>query len=67
MSFIERELNRLNEALHEPRFANRRDQLYAARQALSWAQEPQGFKSPFDDIMDIPGETKDCPPDQSQD
>jgi hypothetical protein len=46
MSFIQRELNRIHPLLldvHHPQHA----ELYAAQQALRWAQDPDGFASPY--------------------
>lgn len=51
MSFIERELRRIEVALHEPQTDERYCQLYAAQQALGWALEPTGFMSPYDTIQ----------------
>lgn len=50
MSFVQRELDRISAALGAPNQAEY-DRLYAAQQALSWALEPTGFKSPYDEIM----------------
>lgn len=47
MSFIQREIDRLNEALrHTPTEHDGYHPLHAAQQALSWALEPTGFSSP---------------------
>ena len=61
MSFVQRELGRLHNELskideNSPVYA----QLYSAQQALWWALEPAGVKSPCDFIMDIPAKTGDC-------
>jgi hypothetical protein len=61
MSFIQRELDHLAVALREPRFAINYDRLYAAQQALSWALDPTGFKSPYALITGIPADSTDCP------
>ena len=61
MSFIQRELDRISRALHEPRSAEY-NRLYAAQQALAWALEPTGFQSPYDVIKDTLAISKDCPP-----
>ena len=45
MSFIQRELDRINGALLDPANADVYDRLYAAQQALAWATEPSGFRS----------------------
>lgn len=58
--FIERELKRIAEALHEPCSADEYRQLYAAQQALSWALEPEGFKRPYDMLRGIRSELADC-------
>ena len=57
---IERELERVSTALHEPRFANQYDQLYAVQQALSWALEPKCFKRPYDMVTGTPADSADC-------
>jgi hypothetical protein len=51
MAYIERELNRIEAALREPQTDERYCQLYAAQQALAWATEPDGFKSPYETIQ----------------
>ena len=48
--FVQREIDRINTALNDEPGGEAYDRLYAAQQALSWALEPQGFKSPFDMI-----------------
>ena len=53
MSFIQRELERLGVALRDPRSSDRYDALYTAQQALSWALDPEGFKSPYVQAMGI--------------
>jgi len=60
MSFIRRELDRISTALAE-RGSSDYEQLYAAQQALSWALEPTGYKSPYDAIKGTPGDSADCP------
>ena len=45
MSFIAREIDRLRAAILAD--SNRRDELYAAQQALEWALEPGGIRSPY--------------------
>jgi hypothetical protein len=64
MSFIQRELDRINAALHEPRFVDGTEeyrQLYAAQQALSWALDPEIFKAPYETIIGTLGDSEDCP------
>ena len=60
MSFVQRELNRIQKTLVSVINTPEYDRLYAAQQALSWALEPNGAKSPYDLIMDIPANSKDC-------
>jgi hypothetical protein len=55
VGFIERELERISEAV-PVRQAKQSDtdeyrQLYAAQQALSWALEPNGFRAPYETIL----------------
>ena len=61
MSFIQREINRINAVL------NSKDEsspvypkLYSAQQALEWVLEPTGVKSPYEEIMGIPVNSGDC-------
>jgi hypothetical protein len=61
MGFIERELDRISAALREPRPADEYNQLYAAQQALSWAQEPTGFRAPYATITGTEAGSEDCP------
>ncbi|HEU4662129.1 MAG TPA: hypothetical protein VFS63_15870 [Pseudolabrys sp.] len=61
MSFIQREIDRIGEALRHPQSGSHYAELYAAQQALAWASEPTGFASPFVMIMGIPEGLKDCP------
>lgn len=62
MSNIQSELDRISEALRakggneDGQYA----QLYAAQQALSWALEPEGFKSPYDLVTGTPADSGDC-------
>lgn len=60
MNFIQRELDRIAVALHEPRSAEQYNQLYAAQQALSWALEPGGYKAPYDTVTGTPADSADC-------
>ena len=58
MSFIQREIDRLNAEII-PGTPNH-DSLYAAQQALAWALEPSGIKSPYEMIMGIQEGSEDC-------
>jgi len=60
MGMIQRELDKIRRALQSD--APRRSELYAAQQALEWALEPGGIKSPYLMITGIPGGSGDCPP-----
>ena len=60
MSFVQRELDRIHTALHDPQNDNRYAELYAAQQALSWALEPEGNKRPYDMITGTPADSADC-------
>lgn len=61
MNFIQREINRINEALNSkgeesPDY----HRLYSAQQALEWVLEPTGVKSPYEEIMDTLANLEDC-------
>lgn len=62
MGFVQRELDRITLALREPHFAEKENQLRAARQALSWVLEPEGFNSPFNSIVGNRPNSEDCSP-----
>lgn len=52
MSFVQRELDRIANAILERQEPDpTRDRLIAAQQALSWALEPIGCLSPYDYIV----------------
>jgi hypothetical protein len=59
MSFIQRERDRINLLIRDGSHPNYAE-LYAAQQALSWAQDPNGFSSPVVTITGIQGEKVDC-------
>ena len=59
IGFLQREFERLNGALGDPNNANKYEVLYAAQQAVAWATDPAGYKSPFDTIMGTPVDSKD--------
>lgn len=46
MSFIRREINKIRSQLIESN-GQHYNELYAAQQALEWALEPDGIRSPF--------------------
>jgi hypothetical protein len=60
MSILQAETDRLHNAVLHPQNAGRRAELYAAQQALCWAQSNAGFKKPYDMIMGIGAEREDC-------
>lgn len=60
MSFVAREIEKLNRALNETPEGDRRAELYAAQQALSWALDPTGFKAPYAMITGIQEGSVDC-------
>lgn len=51
MSFVQREIDRLNIELTSAPDGPRYTELYAAQQALVWSLEPLGFKPPSAMIM----------------
>lgn len=60
MSFVQRELDHIRGALLDPQQVERHAELYAAQQALSWALDPEGAKSPFQMLTDTPAGSEDC-------
>jgi hypothetical protein len=61
MSFIQRELDRIGNALQRSDPVPQRDELYAAQQALIWATDPSWYKSPFDMLAsNIRTDSADC-------
>jgi hypothetical protein len=59
-SFVQREIERIHDAICNPNNANRRAELHAAQQALSWALDPTGFRSPLGTIMGIQEGQEGC-------
>lgn len=67
MGFVEREMDRLAEALREPQDGTTWRELHAAQQALEWSREPHGFAAPSTvllghapDAMGSPAAPVDC-------
>ncbi len=60
MSFLQRELDRVQRALRDPSNSDRYDEFYAAQQALAWASEPNGYASPMKMLTDILGDSEGC-------
>ena len=59
MSFVARELKRINMALNDPEYSEKYQELYAAQQALSWALDPYGFAKPYELVTDTLEGSKD--------
>lgn len=59
MSFVTRELARIQSALNDPSDANRAA-LFAAQQALAWSLEPSAFRSPLYSITGNLEDSEDC-------
>lgn len=60
MSFIQREFDRLHNALGDEQINPHYRDLYVAQQALAWCLDPNAFSSPIEMIMGIQGEKEDC-------
>lgn len=60
MSYIQREIDKINQALREGPDASLYEKLYAAQQALAWVLEPRGISAPFAAITGIPAGSEDC-------
>lgn len=52
--FVQRELRRIAVALREAPSPECYERLHVAQQALSWALEPTGYRSPYDMITGSP-------------
>jgi len=63
MSFVSRELNRIQAILSATPKPERYTELYAAQQALAWALEPTGFQSPVSFVLDTREDEAGCSPD----
>ena len=53
MSFVQRELERIQTALGSSTDNDQRARLYAAQQALAWALDPSGYSSPYNMVRGI--------------
>jgi hypothetical protein len=51
MSFIQRELEKIEIAMRGPVSPSAYSQLYAQSQALSWALEPNGYATPSEVVL----------------
>ena len=60
MSFVQRELDKINAEIVKGTTPQRHAELYAAQQALAWAIEPAGIKSPYNQVMGIREGSEDC-------
>lgn len=60
MYYIQREIDLIYTALRDSPEGSDRAALYAAQQALSWATEPDGFKSPTSLLMGTQEEITSC-------
>jgi len=59
MARIEEEADRIRSALCKTRFGRRFDQLYAAQQALAFADDPEHRESPLDMINRFTADTEE--------
>ena len=53
-SYIERELQRIGQALRAEPNGEKYGELYAAQQALAWALDPNNYRAPTDAITGEP-------------
>lgn len=71
MSFVQREIDRISSELRLSPKPNDYDLLYLTQQALSWAIDPDGYKSPMVMLRGTQEGTEDCSvdphPEQSSD
>lgn len=61
MTYIQRELERLERALDNGVGNPRYPEIYAARQALAWAVDPEAFRAPYAYLNGTPEGSADCP------
>lgn len=62
MRSIQRELDRIGEAIRHSNPVPRYDELYAAQQALMWVLDPETYKAPYDLLVSgTPEGSGDCP------
>jgi|GEM_PF-2800973 len=57
---IQAELDRIHEAIRGREYPEKHNDMYAAQQALAWAVEPEGAKSPYAMIMGIQEDLEGC-------
>lgn len=57
---IEEECQRLTDAIDDGSYREQHNGLYAARQALLWAMNPESAASPYGVIMGIQEGLRDC-------
>lgn len=61
MGYLQREIDRLHDGLLALKDSDEKYKcLHAARQALEWAQEPNGVKAPYEAIMGTREGQGDC-------
>ncbi len=60
MSFIQREIDRIQAALVAVKDERQYQELYAAQQALAWVLEPIGMASPAAVILGTPEAQEGC-------
>lgn len=60
MDHVKKELNRIGQRLRAGPDPFEHAGLYAAQQALSWAAQPDNFKSPYALITGTRGGSEDC-------
>lgn len=60
MSFIQREIDRLNAAIRNRQDNANHEKMYSAQQALSCALDPNNFASPYDLTMGTQANLEGC-------
>jgi hypothetical protein len=60
MGFLQREYERLNEALRGKTNTGQFAQLYAAQQAIAWASDPVTYKAPSVMLTGTPADSEGC-------
>jgi hypothetical protein len=61
MRVIQKEIDRIGEAIRRANPVPRYDELYAVQQALLWVLDPETYKSPYDLLVTgTPEGSEDC-------
>ena len=60
MSFVQKEINRIQNKLKTVIDTPTNDRLFAAQRSLLWSLDPNAVQSPYDMIMGMAANSEDC-------